>query len=160
MDQPLHNPKLFNYRSVIGKLNYLAQISCPNILYAVHQCSHFSSDPWEPHTMAIVHLAKYCMGTRSLGFCFFTNPKKSLEFFSDAKFFGNWSMDFDDTDTSAAKSHPVWIIHYAGCLIWWASKVQTHVSTSITMAEYIALSSALCNFIPIMELLEEMTSQD
>jgi len=27
----------FNYRSVVGKLNYLAQTTCPDIMYATHQ---------------------------------------------------------------------------------------------------------------------------
>ena len=34
--------------------------------------------------------------------------------------------------------------------------MQTHVATSTTMAEYIALSSALRDVIPIMELMDEL----
>ena len=35
----------FNYRSVIGKLNYLEQATRSDISYAVHQCARFVSDP-------------------------------------------------------------------------------------------------------------------
>ena len=35
----------FNYRSVVGKLSYLAQTTCPDIMYAVHQIAKYSSDP-------------------------------------------------------------------------------------------------------------------
>jgi hypothetical protein len=35
----------WNYPSVIGKLNYLAQNSRPDISFAVHQCARFSKEP-------------------------------------------------------------------------------------------------------------------
>ncbi len=35
----------FNYRSAAGKLNYLAQTTWPNIMYAMHQTAKYSSDP-------------------------------------------------------------------------------------------------------------------
>ncbi len=35
----------FNYRSVVGKLNYLAQTTRPDIMYATHQIAKYSSDP-------------------------------------------------------------------------------------------------------------------
>ncbi len=35
----------FNYRSAVGKFNYLAQITRPDIMYATHQVANFSSDP-------------------------------------------------------------------------------------------------------------------
>ena len=35
----------FNYRSVIGKLNYLEKATRSDISYAVHQCARFVSDP-------------------------------------------------------------------------------------------------------------------
>jgi hypothetical protein len=35
----------FNYRSVVGKLNYLAQTTHPDIMYATHQIAKYSSGP-------------------------------------------------------------------------------------------------------------------
>jgi hypothetical protein len=35
----------FGYRSVTGKVNYLAQTTRPDIMFAVHQIAKFSSDP-------------------------------------------------------------------------------------------------------------------
>ena len=46
----------FNYRSVISKLNYLAQTSRPDIIFAVHQLAMFSSDPREAHGTAMMYL--------------------------------------------------------------------------------------------------------
>jgi hypothetical protein len=36
---------IFNYRSAVGKLNYLAQTTRPNIMYATHQIAKCLSDP-------------------------------------------------------------------------------------------------------------------
>jgi hypothetical protein len=33
----------FNYRSVVGKLNYLTQTTCLDIMYAIHQITKYSS---------------------------------------------------------------------------------------------------------------------
>ncbi len=46
----------FNYCSVVGKLNYLAQTSRSNIMYATHQIAKYSSNPREPHGEAILYL--------------------------------------------------------------------------------------------------------
>ena len=63
LDSPPHTPCQFNYRSVVGKLNYLAQISQPDICYAIHQCAKYSSNPHAEHTEAIIYLAKYLNST-------------------------------------------------------------------------------------------------
>ena len=42
----------FDYRRVIGKLNYLEKSSRPDIAYAVHQCACFCSEPKEEHMKA------------------------------------------------------------------------------------------------------------
>mmetsp|Transcript_21406 Transcript_21406/g.29988 ORF Transcript_21406/g.29988 Transcript_21406/m.29988 type:complete len:240 (+) Transcript_21406:2-721(+) len=39
----------WNYRSVVGMLNYLAATSRPDILFAVHQCARFSVNPRLSH---------------------------------------------------------------------------------------------------------------
>ncbi len=44
----------FNYRSAVGKLNYLAQTTRPGIMYATHQIAKYSSDPRQSHGEAIL----------------------------------------------------------------------------------------------------------
>ncbi len=39
----------FNYRSEVGKLNYLAQTTRPDIMYATHQIAKYSSDQRQSH---------------------------------------------------------------------------------------------------------------
>jgi hypothetical protein len=46
----------FNYRSAVGKLNYLAQTTRPDIMYARHQIAKYLSDPRQSHGEAILYL--------------------------------------------------------------------------------------------------------
>jgi hypothetical protein len=45
---------------------------------------------------------------------------------------------------------------YHGCPILWASRLQSVFALSTTEAEYVALSTALRDVIPVMDLLQEM----
>jgi hypothetical protein len=118
----------FNYRSVVGKLNYLAQTTRPDIMYATHQIANYSSDPRKEHGEAIVYLVRYLKGTRHLGLKFKVNLTKGFECYVDADFSGAWNRAFAATDPSTAKSRGGWIVFYAGCPIIWASKLQTQVA--------------------------------
>jgi hypothetical protein len=63
-------------------------------------------------------------------------------------------------DPSTTKSRSKWIIFYAGCPISWASKLQSQIALSTTKAKYIAMSQALRDAIPVMNLLQEMREQN
>ena len=52
----------FNYRSVIGKLNYLEKATRSDISYDVHQCARFVSDPKREHGDAVRWLGRYLKG--------------------------------------------------------------------------------------------------
>ena len=43
----------FHYRTMIGKLNSLEKSSRPDIAYAVHQCTRYSTDPKMEHANAV-----------------------------------------------------------------------------------------------------------
>ncbi len=59
-------------------------------------------------------------------------------------------------DPSTAKSCSGWIVFYASCPVCWASKLQSQVALSTTKAEYIAMSMALIDVIPVMDLIAEV----
>jgi hypothetical protein len=146
----------FNYRSAIGKLNYLGQTTRPDILYAVHQAAKYSADPRVEHGEAVIYIVKYLKATRHIGLRFKPDPSKGFQCYCDADFAGNWNKEFASTDPSTAKSRSGWIVFYASCPIIWASKLQSQVALSTTEAEYIAMSMALRDVIPLMELIQEM----
>jgi hypothetical protein len=149
----------FNYRSAVGKLNYLAQTARLDIMYTAHQIAKYLSDPKQSHGEAILYLVCYLKKTHDLGLKFKPDPKKGFECYSDADFSGNWNREFAPVDPSTAKSRSRWIIFYAGFHVLWASKLQSQIALSTSKAEYIAMSRALHDVIPIMNLLQEMREQ-
>jgi len=59
----------WNYRSIIGMLNYLQGSMRPDISMAVHQCARFTNCPKLSHERAILHLSKserYCQSRNNL----------------------------------------------------------------------------------------------
>ena len=55
----------FNYRSIIGKLNHLAQTMRPDIIFAVHQLTIFLSDLRKEHGISVLYLCMYLNKTHT-----------------------------------------------------------------------------------------------
>jgi hypothetical protein len=146
----------FNYRSVIGKLNYLEKATRSDISYAVHQCARFVSDPKVEHGEAVQWLGRYLKGTRDKGTIMRPVPEKELEVFVDSSFCGDWDPVEAARDRDTARSRHGYIINYSGCPLLWKSQLQTEVALSSTESEYTGLSYALRDAIPVMQLLKEM----
>jgi hypothetical protein len=49
----------FDYKLVIGKLNYLEKATRSNISFAVHQCARFVSNPKKEHGDAVRWIGRY-----------------------------------------------------------------------------------------------------
>jgi len=147
----------FHYRGVIGKLNYLATTRM-DIAYAVNQCARFSSDPKEHHGHAVRWIGRYLAGTKDKGIIF--RPKsESFQVYVDADFSGNWSQDTAEWDPDTARSRSGFIITYAGCPVYWASRLQTEIALSTTEAEVIAASESMRHVIHMMDLIDEFKSR-
>ena len=145
----------YNYRSVIGKLNYLEKCTRSDIAYATHQCARFTANPKKEHGEAARWLGRYLKGTMDKGTILKPNMRKDLEVFVDADFSGNWDPK-ESHNADTARSRHGYIIMYKGCPITWKSQMQTEIALSSTESEYTGLSYALREAIPIMEILKEM----
>jgi hypothetical protein len=90
---------------------------------------------------------------------YFLRPStnKTLDCYVDADFAGNWTS-VTSHDPSSVKSRTGYIIMFANCPLLWASKLQTEVALCTTEAEYIALSQAMRDLIPLRALLQGITS--
>ena len=113
-----HTPS-FNYRSVIGKLNYLERGSRSDISYATHQCARFSSNPKPDHESAVRWLIRYLIGTKDKGYFIDPKSEKGLEVHVDADFCGNWENTCPEKDKDTARSQYGYIISYLGAPIVW-----------------------------------------
>jgi histone deacetylase 1/2 len=147
---------VFHYRGVIGKLNFLEKSIRPDIAYAVHQCARFCENPKRSHALAVKRIGKYLQGTRDKGLIIDPKADRSFDCYVDADFCGLWDQGSAAQDSMTSKSRTGYVIMYAGCPIVWASTLQTQTALSTTEAEYVALSTALREQIPLMELIKEM----
>ena len=168
-DTPAVNPPLhahengaereekWNYRSVIGMLIYLARNTCPDIEYAVHQCARFQLNPKKAHENAVKRIGRYLLGTRDKGIIFTPQMEKlnDIQCYVDADFAGNYTKD-TNSNPDSVKSRTGCVIKYAGCPITWFSRLQTEISLSTTEAEYIALSTAARELLPMREMFIEL----
>ena len=73
----------------------------------------------------------------------------------DANFVGNWNLVEGDNPVSVL-SRTGFIVTYADCPLIWALRLQPEISLSTTEAEYIALSIAMKEIIPLINILGEV----
>mmetsp|Transcript_20491 Transcript_20491/g.29245 ORF Transcript_20491/g.29245 Transcript_20491/m.29245 type:complete len:426 (+) Transcript_20491:2855-4132(+) len=163
-DQILHPDKdgpprieKWNYRSIIGKLNFLAQNTRPNISMAVHNCARFCNNPTLLHEQAVKRIVRYLILTRDKGMILTPKNTFSLDMYVDADFAGTWHKEYSHLRDSVL-SRTGFIITYCGCPITWASKLQTEIALSTTEAEYIALSMATRQLLPLRRIMAELAN--
>ena len=124
---------------------------------ATHQCARFNNAPMLCHERAIKRICKYLLGTMDKGMIFRPDMARGLECHVDADFAGGWSSG-DTQNPEMVLSRTGFVISYAGCPIYWASKLQTEIALSTTEAEYIALSMAMREVLPFLNLMQEINS--
>jgi hypothetical protein len=145
----------WNYRTAVGMAGYLQGSTRPEISMASHQCARFVNDPKRSHERAMIRLVRYLKSTSSRGIVYSPQPKLGLECFVDADFAGGWTQaDADNPENVLSRTG--YVIRYAGCPIGWCSKLQSEIALSTAEAEYIALSQALREVIPLITLLDEL----
>ena len=147
----------WNYRTAVGMLNYLQGNTRPEISMAVHQTARFCIDPKLSHEKAIKRLGRYLKHTRDEGIVYNPDTSKGLECYVDADFAGGWTQA-DSDDAENVMSRTGMVIMYANCPIFWCSRLQTEIALSTAEAEYIALSSALREVLPLMTMMEEINT--
>ena len=144
----------WDYRSVIGMLNFLCRSTRPDLSFAVSQTARFMANPRKCHEDAVMRICEYLYHTRTKGMTMKANGH-SFEVFADADFSGGYQKGHTD-DPNTAKSRSAYHIMYNGCLIYWSSKLQTEIALSTTEAEYICLSQSLRTTITLMRLFKEL----
>ena len=72
----------------------------------------------------------------------------SVDCFVDADFVGQWNVE-DPQDPLYVKSQTRYVLMIANCTVHCISKLQSEVAVSMMEVEYIALSTAMQNLIPL-----------
>jgi hypothetical protein len=104
----------WNYQSVISKLNFLAQNTCPDISMAVHMCARFVNQPNRIHQDAVKYLCCYLHYTWTHGLILTPTTDNRLIAYVNSDFAGQWSHATCQLHDSA--------ISHTGChLVLWMS---------------------------------------
>lgn len=141
----------WGYSSVVGMLNYLANNTRPDISYATHQCARFTHNPKKSHGMAVKHIIRYLSGTKDKGIIMTPSNNFSVDCYVDADFAGLYGHE-DCQNPVSVKSRTGYVLLLADCPLLWVSKLQTMIAVSTMEAEYIALSQAMRDIIPMRRL--------
>jgi len=116
------------YREAIGSLMYLANVTRPDIAYAVNYLYRKQLDPTEEDWIEVKRIFRYLRGTPDTGIIY-RGKREGLEALTDASF----TDCYDSTSTGG------YIIRLFGDTIAWRSHKQTYVTLSTCQAEYLAI---------------------
>ena len=103
------------------------------------------------------HICRYLQGVKDNGLLFQPSNDLQLDCYVDADFAGLWNYE-SDQDPVCVRSRTGYVMTLGGCPIQWSSKLQTEIALSTTEAEYIALSQAMRELIPLRRLLLEVVT--
>jgi hypothetical protein len=104
----------WNYRSVIGKLNYIANNTRPDISMAIHQCAHFSSSPRAIHELAVKRIIHYLFATKTKGLTLHLTTDLTLDMYLDSDFAGMWHKEHAHLRDNVL-SRTGYVILFGGC---------------------------------------------
>lgn len=139
----------YPYREAIGSLIYLAQLTRPDIMYAVNLLSRYSTCYTETHWRAVKRVFRYLAGTTTLGIKYDAS-NLTLVAYADADYAG---------DVETRRSTTGYIFNLSGGPISWCSQRQKSVSVSTTEAEYVAASTAARELVWLRQLLNDLECQ-
>lgn len=130
------------YMQAIGSLLFAAQITRPDISYAVNLLSRYSNNPGKAHWAAVKRVIRYLKGTINKKLVY-ECASSEIEGYCDADYAGN----FDTRQTTTG-----YVFLFQNAAISWASKLQKRITLSSTESEYMAMVSATKESIWLKEL--------
>ena len=145
IDGPLCQ-EAYNYARVIGMLMCLSNTRRPDLSFAVHQCARFTPSPRRCHELALKRIGRYLIGTKDKGLILDPSKDLDVDCFIDADFAGLWGSE-PAHEPISVKSRSRWVII-----------MQTNIVLSTMQAEYVALSSAMRDLLPLKALMVEIAT--
>ncbi|MBW0496892.1 hypothetical protein O181_036607 [Austropuccinia psidii MF-1] len=119
-----------SFLTIVGSLSYVANGTRPDISFAVNLLARHAQAPGHQHWTLLQHLLGYLHHTQWKGLRLFPNNEE-ITVSLDA----SWGVEF-----SRSTHRYLMMVH--GCAIPWSSKRLATVASSMSHAEYMALSLA------------------
>lgn len=134
------------FREIIGKLNYLATNSRPDLSIVISKLGRFSNDPALVHWKQLKRCLRYLKGTITQKLVL-NAQDRVFNCFTDA----DWAGDVVDR-----KSTSGYVICIGNAPVLWKCKRQDSVATSTMESEFKALTHCLSDFIWLWNLAVEI----
>lgn len=134
-------------RQLIGCLSYIANMTRPDICYAVNRLSQYQERATDQIYEYLKRILRYLKGTINYGLRYRKGKNFDMTGYADADF-GSDSLD--------RKSKTGFVFYLGSNVIAWKSIKQKTVALSTTEAEYVALSTAVAEGIWLKQLLKDL----
>ena len=141
--------KNFDYRNLVGCLNYLACSSRPDIALTANFLVSFVENPGGKHWKAGKRVLRYLNGLKSKSLVFRRGDKLTSECFSDAHWAGN-------SDNKKSTSGLCFKLSSSSGVVSWSTKVQRCVAAWTAEAEMNSLVEATKEAIQLRDLLQSI----
>jgi hypothetical protein len=145
--QPLTAEKTKFYQQILGKMNYAAVCTRPDISFTVGLLGRFAAAPHSGHLAYAKHCMAYLKGTANASLQY-SGRSSSLLLKS--------YVDSDHASTPGRKSTSGHCYFIGDSMISWFSQKQTTVALSTGEAEYIALCECTRETVWLRQLLSEL----
>ena len=122
------------YREAIGSLNFLSQVSRPDITYAVGRLARYASDPRKNHWEAVKRVMRYLKGTVDQAIVYGRDAGRDMKAWCDSDWGG------EETEKRSTSGY---VFAWNGGPVSWSSVLQRVSAFSAAEAEYMALAEAL-----------------
>ena len=143
-----NNETNFPYKEAIGSLMFLANVTRPDIAFAVGVLSRYSENLKKIHVTFVKRIFKYIKGTIEYGLMYKKrNDCLKIIVFSDADY---------ASDYITRKSVSGFFVKLDDSVISWGSRKQSTVALSTTESEFIAASTAIQEMIWIKRLMKPL----
>jgi hypothetical protein len=152
------------YRALVGCIVYIATFARPDIAFAAHAVATFVARPGEIHMQLARRVLGYLSRTRQLAItyrrcagsalatAYHPQPDDSKQTCDES---GGPHMSVDASH-GIRRSVSGWLICLAGAAIHWATRGQPMPALSSSEAELYGLSSAVCDLLGFINVLEEL----
>lgn len=121
------------YMQLIGCLLFAAQVSRPDINFAVNLLSRYNTNPGKAHWGAAKRVLRYIKSTINRRLVYSKSPTE-IEGFCDA----DWAGDLDKRSSTTA-----YVFTFQGAAISWMTRRQKTIALSSTESEYMSMVAAI-----------------
>ena len=98
---------------------------------------------------------RYLQGTKDNGLVFNPSKKMVVGCYADADFVGLWGHE-NPQDAIFAGSRTGFVVTFVNFPLLWVSKIQTDISLSTLLSEYVALSHSVRALLTLKSLIKEV----